>query len=206
MSLLLAFDTETNGLPLFDQPSEHPDQPHIVQLGARLVDTDSRAIVSTLDVVVRPDGWTIPDEVAAVHGITTERALQVGVSESMALGMLLELWGCADTRVAHNASFDVRIVRIAQHRFDESEADAWKSAPTECTALLSTPIMKLPPTERMRAAGRNHPKTPNLGEAYRFFTGRELVGAHSALVDVDACLAVYWAIRDGVRSPVTSAD
>ena len=55
-----------------------------------------------------------------------------------------------------------------------------------------------------RAAGRNHPKTPNLGEAYRFFTGCELQGAHSALVDVDACLAVYWAIRDGVRSAVTS--
>lgn len=203
MKPALFFDTETSGLPLFDQPSEHQDQPHIVQLGARLVDIDSRRAISTLDVVIRPDGWTIPDEVAAVHGITTEHAIAVGVSESMALGMLLELWSRAEFRVAHNEQFDARIVRIALHRFDEAELDAWKAGAAECTARLATPIMKLPPTERMRQAGRNHPKTPNLGEAFRFFTGREHEGAHSALVDVDACMAVWFAIKDGIRAAVS---
>ncbi len=204
MRTALFYDTETSGLPLFNEPSEHPDQPHIVQIGARLVDLDSRQVISTLDVVIRPDGWTIPDEVAAVHGITTERAVAVGVSESLALGMLLDLWGCADVRIAHNEQFDARIVRIAQHRFDEAELDAWKNGSVECTARLATPIMKLPPTARMRAAGRNHPKTPNLGEAFRFFTGRELEGAHSALVDVDACMACYFAIKSGQREAIAA--
>jgi DNA polymerase-3 subunit epsilon len=61
---------------------------------------------------------------------------------------------------------------------------------------MATPIIKLPPTAKMVAAGRHHPKTPNLGEAYRFFTGHELEGAHSALVDVDACIACYYAMTD----------
>jgi DNA polymerase III subunit epsilon len=205
LSLALFFDTETTGLPLFKEPSEHPAQPHIVQIGARLVDMNSRRIVGTLDVICRPDGWTIPEEVSAIHGITTEHALAVGVPEPLALRMLLEMWECAEERIGHNVTFDDRIVRIAQHRFGlaESELEAWKNGPTQCTQALSTPICKLPATAKMRAAGRNHHKSANLREAFEFFTGRELVGAHSALVDVDACIAVFWAIRDGVTERVS---
>lgn len=202
MNLGLFYDTETSGLPLFSNPSEDPAQPHIVQLGARLVDMDRRDIIATLDLVIRPEGWTIPDDVAKVHGITTERALAVGVSESMALGTLLELWSMADVRIGHNEQFDARIVRIAQHRFDDVDLDAWKDGKAECTARLATPIMKLPPTPKMVAARRNHPKTPNLSEAVQYFTGAPLMKAHSALADVDGCMAVYWAIQDGVREAV----
>ena len=64
MNPALFFDTETTGLPLFKEPSEHPDQPHLVQLAASLVDLDTRAVLSSIDVIVKPDGWTIPDEPA----------------------------------------------------------------------------------------------------------------------------------------------
>lgn len=200
----LFFDTETTGLPLFNEPSEDPRQPHIVQLGARLVDLGSRTIISTIDVICRPDGWTIPDDVAAVHGISTEHAERFGVSESVALGLFLDLWRVSDLRIAHNESFDARIIRIGQHRFNDTEADAWQAGVAECTAKLATPIMKLPPTAKMKAAGRSHYKTANLAEAYRFFTGREIENAHSALADVDACMAVYFAVVDGVREPVAA--
>jgi DNA polymerase-3 subunit epsilon len=195
----LVFDTETTGLPLFKEPSEHPDQPHLVQLGAMLVDIDTRKPVSRLDVVIRPDGWVIPDEVAAIHGITAEMAMDLGVSESLAVGMLMDLWRDHDPRmrVAHNEQFDARIIRIALMRYEGEElADAWKAGPAMCTAKLATPIMQMPPTEKMVRAGFNKHKTPNLGEAYRYFTGRELEGAHSAMVDVRACAEVFFAIQD----------
>ena len=38
MKLAIFYDTETTGIPLFSEPSEHPGQPHIVQLAACLVD------------------------------------------------------------------------------------------------------------------------------------------------------------------------
>ena len=204
MNLALAYDTETSGLPLFSEPSEHPDQPHIVQLGALLVDLDTWKTISSIDVIVRPEGWTIPDEVAAIHGITTERAMDLGISESMALGMLLELWGEARSerrlRIGHNESFDARIVRIALMRFeDEPLADQWKAGQAECTQLLSTPILKLPPTEKMLRAGFKKNKSANLREAYEFFTGQQLVDAHSAMADAQACLTVYRAIKAGQR-------
>lgn len=203
-STALFYDSETTGLPLFSEPSEDPRQPHIVQLGARLVDLGTRRVISTLDVICYPDGWTIPEEVTAVHGISTEHAKRFGVSESLALGLFLELWQSCDVRIAHNESFDARIICIAQHRHDDAALDAWKEGPSECTAKLSTPILKLPPTAKMKAVGRAHHKTANLAEAYRYFTGREIENAHSALADVDACMAVYFAIQAGVREPVAA--
>lgn len=191
------YDTETTGLPLFGKPSEHLGQPHIVQLAGALVDMTSREIVASLDVIVRPDGWIIPDEGAAVHGITTEHAAAVGVPESLALSLFLELWG-GRKRIAHNEQFDARIVRIAQHRAGELEPDleAWKTGTAECTARLATPIVKAPPTAKMIASGRTHYKTANLGEAVQFFTGKPLENAHSAMADVLGCMAVYFAIQD----------
>lgn len=195
MNIALVYDTETTGLPLFKEPSEHPGQPHIVQLGAVLVDLDTWQILSTLDVMVRPEGWTIPEEVSKIHGITTEMAGDLGVPESLAAEMLLDMWR-GRLRIAHNEPFDARIVRIACMRhFEPTQADAWKEGVAECTANLATPIVKIPPTERMKAAGFTKFKTANLGEAFKHFTGRELVGAHSALVDVRACLDVYRAIK-----------
>jgi hypothetical protein len=56
----------------------------------------------------------------------------------------------------------------------------------------------------MRRAGRRHYKSPNLGEAYEHFTGRPLEGAHNAMVDVKACMAVYFAIKDW-QNPAAAA-
>lgn len=199
MKLALAYDTETTGLALFKEPSEHPDQPHIVQLGAILVDLDTRATIASMDVIIRPDGWTIPAEAAQVHGITTEHALAVGIPERTALEIFMTLWDGRQL-LGHNESFDRRILRIAQHRFPASvcddQRDNWKAAKSHCTQLLSTPILKLPPTERMRAVGRNHPKSANLGEAYQHFMGKPLENAHSAMADCRAALDVFFAIQD----------
>ena len=199
MNLALFYDTETTGLPDFRAPSESAHQPHIVQLAALLVDMDTRETIQSMDVIIRPDGWTIPDEVAAVHGITTQHALDVGIPESMAVSMFMELWS-GRNRVAHNQQFDARIVRIALMRHvDTQAADIWKEGAAECTAIMATPICQLPPTAKMVRAGFNKFKTPNLGEAYRHFTGNDLQNAHSAMADVLACRDVYFSIKEAQR-------
>ena len=201
MNLGIFYDSETTGLPLFKEPSEHPDQPHIVQLAACLVDLDSRKEISSMDVIIRPNGWTIPDEVAAIHGITTAHAEAVGIEEVTAIDIFMALWGAADTRIAHNEQFDARILRIALKRFFDSPnevmptSDTWKEGKSQCTMTLAKPLCALPPSEKMLAKNMKGFKSPSLGEAYRHFTGCELENAHSAMADVRACMAVFFAIK-----------
>ncbi len=215
MTTVLFYDTETSGLPDWHAPSEAPQQPHIVQIAAGLVDVESRAMIAGIDLIVAPDGWTIPDEVARVHGITTETAQRYGVAELVALNTFLDLWSCADLRVAHNEPFDARIIRIALKRFIGDDqpndapspiADVWSHGAAQCTARLATPICAIPPTERMRAAGRFNHKTPNLAEAYRHFFGRDPERQHSAAADMAACMQIWFAIADLQRDRGTAAN
>lgn len=204
--LMFFYDTETTGLPLFDQPSDDPQQPHIVQAAGALVNRDTGKIIASIDLIARPDGWTIPHDVAEIHGITTSDAEAVGVPESLIVSLMYDLWRRADVRVGHNESFDARIMRIGLKRFiGEDASETWKGANAECTARLSTKLLNLPPTDKMLAAGRRHPKTPKLEEAYEFFTGRKLEDAHSAMADVLGCMEVWFAINHGQAAAGSAA-
>jgi DNA polymerase-3 subunit epsilon len=209
--LINVWDTETTGLPLFNDPSEDPRQPHIVELAAILIDDKTREEKGLVHYIVRPDGWTIPDEVAAIHGITQERAMDEGIPEWKVIREFHELNNQADLRVAHNGQFDDRIMRIAIKRFgkgysDVTEpeytqdfkdelADAFKSRPSYCTMKNSTNILNLPATPAMIKSGRGSwKKQPSLAEAYKHFFGEEMEGAHSALFDARNCAKIYFAL------------
>lgn len=195
----LFYDLETNGLPDWHQPSDAPQQPHLVSLAARLVDLDTRETIDSLDMIIQPDGWEIPDDVVEVHGITTEHAMNVGIPEHLAIEEFISLWTQADIRIGHSEQFDARMIRIATKRHcDDKVIDAWHAGKVnaQCTARLATNIVCLPPSEKMKRAKRFQHKTPTLAEAYQFFTGNELENAHTAMADVDGCMAVYFAIQD----------
>lgn len=153
--------------------------------------------VDSFEAVIRPDGWTIPDEAAAIHGITNEMAMDMGIPEAEALEGFLAIHECAGLRVAHNLPFDDRILRIALVRYrGEEAANQFRAGAGYCTCSNSTRIVQCPPTAKMIAAGRGKQfKQPNLAEAYRFFTGEELTGAHRAKADAEGCARVYFALQ-----------
>lgn len=201
---IIFYDTETTGLPNWGMPSEDPSQPYITQLAAEMCDEETGETIAAMDMLNRPDGWTIPEELQELTGITMDRAMRDEHPGADVLDKFLGMWTGSDLRCAHNESFDMRLVRIAIMRDprysmeavgDVPFADYWKKAPAFCTVANSTGIIKLPPTPKMVKAGRMNPKPPNLAEAYKFFTGQELVGAHDAKVDIMACKAVYYGIK-----------
>lgn len=194
--LICVFDTETTGFPNWKIPSDDPSQPHIVDICALLF-TPQGELVDSFEAMVRPDGWEIPNEVAVIHGITTEMAMAQGIPEIEALDHFLRLYKRAGLRVAHNVSFDDRILRIAIKRFvSEQAADEFKAVPSYCTAANAKPLCQLPPTEKMKATNfKNSFKTPTVAEALFHFTGEELVGGHRARSDTEACARVYFAMN-----------
>lgn len=202
MALAVFYDTETTGLPRADLPLGHPYQPHLVQVAALLVDLDTRLVVSTLDVLVHPAGWTITDEATAIHGITHEMASDAGVQEAVACRLLLQL--CAGRlRVGHNERFDATIVATALIRYCGFVAPyQWGSSPKFCTMAAAKPIMKLPASQRLIDEGRGHEfKDPRLSEAYSFFCGLPMTGAHNARMDARATMEVFFALRDRGLAP-----
>ncbi|MGP9826858.1 3'-5' exonuclease [Ectopseudomonas khazarica] len=196
MTNLNVFDTETTGFPLFKEPSDDPRQPHLVDIAALLHDEQGN-LVDSFEAIIKPDGWVIPDEAAAIHGITNEMAMDLGIPEAEALEGFLAIHERASLRIAHNLPFDDRILRIALVRYrGEEAANQFRAGAGYCTCSNSTQIVKCPPTEKMIAAGRGRQfKQPNLAEAYRFFTGEEMQGAHRAKADAEGCARVYFALR-----------
>ena len=183
MSLIIAFDTETTGLPDWKSPSESEHQPHIVEIAAILHNPDG-SVIDTYSAIVRPDGWTITDEMTQIHGITHETAMESGIPEADALEGFMALYERASIRAAHNATFDDRIVRIGLMRFfGEERADAFKNGTEKfCTCNQARGPVALG-------------KLPTLAEAYKHFTGEDLQDAHRALPDAQACARIYFALQ-----------
>lgn len=192
MTLSLIFDTETTCLPARGEVPTSPSYPHLVQLAGILLE-DAREVAS-FEVIVTPDSYAIPAEAAEVHGITTEIALRVGVPLRLAVALYTNLRRRADELIAHNIEFDIGILAAALHRSGAAGMDL--GAPRiVCTAELGTPIAKLPPTEKMIAAGYGPYKKPTLTELHQFLFGEGFEGAHSALADCRATARCLIEIR-----------
>lgn len=181
---LLPFDSETTGIPNWKLPSESEEQPHIVQLAALLVDSETKEEIASLDVIVKPNGWIIPQETIDIHGITNEMAMDVGIPEEEALQMFIDLYLKADLRIAHNTTFDNRIIRIGlkRHFPNVIPDDEWKDKERYFCTL----------NKFKKLVGGKDGHT--LGEAYKYFTNKEFEGAHNAMNDTRACLDVYYGL------------
>lgn len=198
MALVCFYDTETTGLPRDDLPLNHPDQPHLVQVAALLVDTETRVVVSSIDLLVCPEDWEIPQEVTDIHGITTEQAKAAGVDESDVV-MLLCALSMRRLRIGHHEAFDSHIIRIAlaRHTLSIYTQQDWAEQLACCTMTAATPIMQLPASQRMIDAGQGDQyKSPRLSEAYTYFTGLQLQGAHNAKNDARATMEIYFGLQD----------
>lgn len=201
--MIFIYDTETTGLQKKWLPAEHIDQPDLVQLGVLLISETGREVCSA-DLIVKPNGWTVPEGAARVHGITTEIAQECGVPLATVLSVWANLRAVASEVVAFNEEFDSFIMRTAFHRYGRKPSHLGPNKVT-CAMKLASDIMKLPPTAKMVAAGFDKHKPPNLQEAYKHFINpKGFEGAHSAVVDCRATAEVLMEIRKQERTTCTT--
>lgn len=189
--MILFFDTETTGFFQDRAPLDHHSQPHLVQIAAELCEDDGEPVAG-FSLIVDPR-VPIPAQASNVHGITNDRAEALGVSVEFAIGAFSHLYQRADVVCAHNIKFDKGVMEVAIARQFGKPRPLAKTM--FCTMESSLPIVNLPPTERMIAAGFNKPKPPKLEECIRHFFDEALDGAHDAMVDVTACRRVYFHLK-----------
>jgi len=189
MKKITFYDTETTGLPEWKIPSDDEKQPHLVSLAALQCNAETGDIIQSFDLIIKSEGWESHEKALETHGITKEYSMDVGVSEQLAVEMLIDL--CRNSvRVSHNRTFDQGIIRIGLKRYmSEQIQEKWAEKDShKCTMLMSKPIMQLP------MVGRGGTKNPNLTEAYKHFTGKDLKNAHSAMPDTKACMEIYFSM------------
>lgn len=169
----VAIDTETTGFRT----------PRIVQIA--LVSSCGRSFVATVDPEQPIDG-----RASRVHGITNQDVSGKPTWREVAplVRNFISQCGTSVVLLAHNASFDRRVIQSECTRCNVSIYPRCASIRFVCT-------LKLARMRRVILEGLRHPFDPplslKLAYLYELATGKELDGAHDALADARACLAIY---------------
>src|SRR5690606_24547510 len=125
-----------------------------------------------------PDGFDIPFNAAAIHGITTEKAQRLGVPLQEALEIFLGDLEDGSIVIGHNIEFDINILGCELLRLGiESKLT---KMPTIDTTHAGTDFCKLPGG---RGGGDKYPK---LDELHQALFKKGFGEAHNAIADVEA--------------------
>jgi DNA polymerase III epsilon subunit-like protein len=160
-NLIMVFDTETTGLPVFKKRGTsnfHPPEDYIKYNKSRLIElgyyiyNSSFEIVKNHNMLVIPNGFLI--ENTEIHGITNQYAKEKGLPLIKVLEEFSNDLAKCDTIVAHNLDFDYNIVLSECHRINiitpnnicVDIIDKIKKIKLVCTMKLAVEKLKLTKT------------------------------------------------------------
>lgn len=197
-SRYLILDTETTGLPATPGkfgtffPSEDVDKyntARVVQLAWCLTDNTFQPLEQYC-VLVKPRVHSDTQELDFVHdgeacrinGITQQQLMDDGRDIDEVLDQLLYVLQRQTTHVvAHNAAFDLSVIKSECHRINRHDVlEQLKQVEVVCTMHATRSVLNLP--------GKYGVKFPRLSEVYEFCfgSGAQIENAHTADGDVEA--------------------
>lgn len=184
--MYIVFDTETTGRPKsFNAPWTDSDNwPRLVQLAWIEYDKDG-AEISKHDIIVKPEGYSIPHEVVQIHGISNEKANEEGIPMMEALGQFKEALDRNHYLIAHNIQFDLGVMGCEFHR---------AGIQTRLSSIFSIDTMKLT-VNFCKLRGRNGYKFPKLMELHEKLFNTQFTGAHNAFFDVLATAKCFFELQ-----------
>lgn len=184
--MFLFFDTETTGLPKnWKAPvTDLNNWPRMVQIAWILCDKNGYRI-ETNDYIIKPNGFVIPNDASIIHRITTKRAIEEGVELEEVLNEFNSLVNKAEFLVAHNISFDEKIIGAEFIR--KKIKTSFSGRKKLCTMRASTIFCKIP--------GPYGFKWPKLSELHLKLFGTNFEEAHDASADIYATEKCFWEMR-----------
>jgi DNA polymerase III epsilon subunit-like protein len=147
-------------------------------------------VLKKKSVIIKPSGFTIPSDAAAVHGITTERAQREGQPLDTVMEEFMNDVQLAASVVGHNIDFDMHIVGAELYRLD-MDYDLLMDKPCTCTMKSSTDFCAIPNPNPYFGGY----KWPSLQELYCKLFGHEFSDAHDALADITATKECFFELK-----------
>ncbi|WP_431166547.1 DNA polymerase III subunit alpha [Tenacibaculum halocynthiae] len=178
--MYLIFDTETTGLPKsWNAPITDTDNwPRCIQIAWQLHD-EMGNLIEHNDFLIKPDGFNIPYDAERIHGISTDLAIEQGISLDEGLQLFNEALGKTKFVVGQNVGFDVNIMGCEFHRLGVENNLTKLPVLDTCTEHTAT-LCQIP-------GGRGGKfKLPTLTELHKHLFGSGFGEAHNATADVEA--------------------
>lgn len=188
---VIAFDTETTGLPENYNSSltDSSKWPYVIQLSFIVFDTEKKEITEYSDRIIKLESTIpIPEESIAIHQITRERSQREGVTIQYALMEFVEAMKDVDIIIAHNLSFDKKMIIVELNRQQLPNCFINANIKEYCTMLETVQICKV--LNPVKKYGSQY-KWPRLNELHKHLFMTEPRGTHNAIADVMICLRCF---------------
>lgn len=184
----LYIDTETTGLPIDykEHYSKLENWPHIVQI-AFIIEDDNYGILAKRDIIVKPDGYTIPESSSKIHGITNKKA-ESGEKREDVFEFLDHILNNTNIVIGHNASFDLNIIKAEIVRTKGLDNVLFEKAKQTVvdTMRIGKDLCKMPGS--FMYGGYKYPK---LDELYYKLFNKHFENQHNAMADIEATFECY---------------
>ena len=184
--MYLFFDTETTGLPKsWGAPvSDLDNWPRLVQIAWLQCNSSGKEILKQSHII-KPDNFEIPSDAVRIHGISNEKANEVGIPLKRALSEFSNILGNSRLLIAHKMAFDEKVVgsELIRTKIKNNLSSINKI----CTMLSTTNFCRIP--------GSYGYKWPTLMELHEKLFNSQFDNAHNALSDVSACAKCFFELK-----------
>jgi DNA polymerase III epsilon subunit-like protein len=187
MVKILFFDTETTGLPkqrYIDPVLLKNNWPDLVSLSYKVYDFDgtTKTLLKTVDKIVIPNGWNIPDESVQFHKITQNIANEKGEPLEHIINEFMEDLKGVYRIIAHNLEFDKNVlINVAYWRLNKNIKHLWPTQAEFCTF------------ETYKKELGNTKQKKDLNSLYMTTFNKEPpANAHNSRRDVDVLDEIFW--------------
>lgn len=196
-NIKLFIDTETTGLPLNDNLpyTDLKNWPYLVQV-ALIIEDDNYGILAKRNIILKPDGYTIPESATKIHGISNEIAVKNGEDRDKVISFLDLALYKSDIIIGHNVSFDLNVIKSEIIRIKGIENALFKKKKHIVidTMKMGRNICKIPnlPFQTRLSLPNKYPK---LDELYYKLFNKHFNNQHDAMADVQAAYDCYYELK-----------
>lgn len=191
---ILAFDTETTGLPRWARRGGRNVKvwPFMVQLAWILYDVEKQKVIAIDNHIIRlPKHVLIPEKSTKVHGITNKMMLDGGVPIHEVFGKFHIHLDKADYIIAHNIDFDINVLKEEFKRNGFVNLFNIVSKSTYyCTMKNGTKMCNI--LHRSPTSGDFVQKWPTLNELHKHLFHTSFDNLHNAYNDVLVCFRCFY--------------